>query len=95
MSSVLVADTGRFLSITFAQPHHRRTVYNRRRYDWSVRNETFGDTFHLYVYIMARGQKQLMGADENIYDSASSNDSKQQTPVTLLQQSDDIDYLVG
>ena len=44
---------------------------------------------------MARGQKQLMGADENIYDSASSNDSKQQTPVTLLQQSDDIDYLVG
>ena len=92
---VLVPDTGRFLSITFAQPHFRRPVYSRRRYDWSVRTETFGDTFHFFFYIMARGQKQLLGTDcdDNPYDETSNNSKEQQKPITFLQQSDNIDYL--
>lgn len=51
-------DSGRFISITFAQPHFRKPIYARPDlYDWGdLRTCTFGDTFHFYLYILTRGR---------------------------------------
>lgn len=48
VSKVLKKD-GRFLSITFAQPHFRKKLYQQF---WSnCTNETFGSGFHYYFYV--------------------------------------------
>ncbi|XP_015727265.1 EEF1A lysine methyltransferase 4 [Coturnix japonica] len=47
---------GRFLSITFAQPHFRIPHYAQEAFGWSLRHTACGDTFHYFVYIMCKGQ---------------------------------------
>ena len=47
---------GRFISITFAQPHFRKQLYCRSRYDWNyemvpVKSE---NSFEYFVYIMTK-----------------------------------------
>ena len=48
---------GRFISITFAQPHFRKIIYAREKYDWSIEQFTIGETFHYFVYVMTKGGK--------------------------------------
>ena len=55
--SRILTPGGRFISITFAQPHHRLPIYGRGEYDWDVRCDTFGETFHFFVYTMTKGIK--------------------------------------
>ncbi|XP_072200564.1 EEF1A lysine methyltransferase 4 [Excalfactoria chinensis] len=47
---------GRFLSITFAQPHFRAPHYAQEAFGWSLRHAACGDAFHYFVYIMCKGQ---------------------------------------
>ncbi|ESO10732.1 hypothetical protein HELRODRAFT_72557 [Helobdella robusta] len=55
--SALLRDGGRFISITFAQPHFRVPLYALSQYGWSVRYETIGDHFHYFCYVMTKGEK--------------------------------------
>ena len=55
-----MADGGRFISITFAQPHFRKRILCRAEYDWGdLRIDTFGDGFHFYFYVLTRGRPLL------------------------------------
>ena len=51
----ILTSGGRFISITFAQPRARIPIYGRDEYDWDVRYQTFGDTFHFFIYTMTKG----------------------------------------
>ena len=46
---------GRFLSLTFAQPHFRTPFYTKSKYSWSVDYQTFGTGFHYFCYVMTKG----------------------------------------
>lgn len=48
---------GRFLSLTFAQPHFRRRLYASHRYGWSVRHHHYGDGFHYFLYVLTKGEE--------------------------------------
>jgi len=56
ISRVLSFKSGRFLSLTFAQPHFRMPFYAKEKYQWSVDHETFGLGFHYHCFIMTKGQ---------------------------------------
>ncbi|KYO29604.1 endothelin-converting enzyme 2 [Alligator mississippiensis] len=47
---------GRFVSISFAQPHFRKPHYAQPAYGWSLRHETYGTAFHYFLYTMVKGQ---------------------------------------
>ncbi|XP_066295909.1 EEF1A lysine methyltransferase 4-like [Branchiostoma lanceolatum] len=46
---------GRFISISFAQPHFRTPLYANDAYGWSIRTDKFGDCFHFFFYTLERG----------------------------------------
>nr|XP_056705970.1 EEF1A lysine methyltransferase 4 [Euleptes europaea] len=48
---------GRFVSITFAQPHFRKRHYAQPAYGWSTRHVTYGSGFHYFLYIMRKGEE--------------------------------------
>ncbi|CAL8345422.1 unnamed protein product [Merluccius merluccius] len=48
---------GRFLSLTFAQPHFRKRLYARRAFGWSLAHHTYGDGFHFFFYVMTKGEE--------------------------------------
>ncbi|XP_063049025.1 EEF1A lysine methyltransferase 4 [Engraulis encrasicolus] len=48
---------GRFVSVTFAQPHFRKRLYARRQYGWSIRHHTYGHGFHYFLYVLTKGEE--------------------------------------
>ncbi|XP_042185529.1 EEF1A lysine methyltransferase 4 [Oncorhynchus tshawytscha] len=48
---------GRFLSVTFAQPHFRKRLYARHDYCWSVRTRSYGDGFQYFLYVLTKGEE--------------------------------------
>lgn len=48
---------GRFISITFAQPHFRKRHYAQPAYGWSVQHTTYGSGFHYFLYTMRKGEE--------------------------------------
>jgi hypothetical protein len=46
---------GRFVSISFGQPHFRRRLLLRLAYGWNLTWTPVGDSFHYYVYCMEKG----------------------------------------
>lgn len=57
-----------FLSITFAQPHFRKPIYAKEKYNWSIEEFRIGDMFHYFVYAMVKGG-ELSEADKNLSKS--------------------------
>ncbi|KAL8188122.1 UNVERIFIED_CONTAM: EEF1A lysine methyltransferase 4 [Gekko kuhli] len=47
---------GRFISVTFAQPHFRKRHYAQPAYGWSTRHVTYGSGFHYFLYVMQKGE---------------------------------------
>lgn len=45
-----------FISITFAQPHFRKPIYAKDKYNWSIEQFNIGETFHYFVYVMTKGR---------------------------------------
>uniref|UniRef100_A0A453B404 Methyltransferase domain-containing protein n=1 Tax=Aegilops tauschii subsp. strangulata TaxID=200361 RepID=A0A453B404_AEGTS len=45
---------GKFVSITFGQPHFRRRFFEAPEFTWSVEWNTFGDGFHYFFYILQK-----------------------------------------
>lgn len=58
ISRILNPDGGRFLSLTFSQPHFRIPVLAEPKYGWNVVKETFGEGFHYFLYTMTKGEEQ-------------------------------------
>ena len=92
----MLKSDGLFISITFTQPHFRKPVYAKTKYDWSIEQHTFGETFHFFFYIMRKGKTlsdndKKMGIkyeDKTLYGCGSNEE------ITYFSDSDDEDYLV-
>ena len=59
ISRVIKSKNGRFLSLTFAQPHFRTPFISKPKYSWGVECQTFGTGFHYFCYVMTKGRSQL------------------------------------
>jgi len=94
ISRLLKPNGGRFISISFAQPHFRVPLYVADpAYNWDVKVDTFGTGFHYFYYAMTRG---LDPSDDIIelrrqykrWAAESHN-------VVPVSDSDDEDFLLG
>lgn len=82
---------GRFISITFAQPHFRKRHYAQPIYGWSVCHVTYGNGFHYFLYVMRKGEKLSpsdLALGQSLYLRPSSP-----TPIHYLQDSDSENFL--
>ncbi|XP_022709153.1 endothelin-converting enzyme 2-like isoform X5 [Varroa jacobsoni] len=50
----LLRPGGRFVSVTFTQPHFRLKYYQHEEYKWKINYETFGEGFHYFFYVATR-----------------------------------------
>lgn len=48
---------GRFISVTFAQPHFRKRLYARAEYGWSIKHHHYGNSFHYFLYVLTKGEE--------------------------------------
>ncbi|KAK2191373.1 hypothetical protein NP493_53g06012 [Ridgeia piscesae] len=90
VSSVL-RPGGRFISITFAQPHFRKPLYAQRRWHWSLETRTFGDGFEYFVYVMVKGG-ELTTADVTMMSQRNRRHHRPVSPATI--DSDDENFLL-
>ncbi|XP_041030866.1 EEF1A lysine methyltransferase 4 isoform X1 [Carcharodon carcharias] len=81
---------GRFISITFAQPHFRKQLYAKRDYRWSIKHQTYGTDFHYHFYTMTKGEN-LSSGDQELEDKYLQRAEPKVT--AYLQISEDEDYL--
>uniref|UniRef100_H2Z6S3 EEF1A lysine methyltransferase 4 n=1 Tax=Ciona savignyi TaxID=51511 RepID=H2Z6S3_CIOSA len=56
---------GRFVSITFSQPHFRKKILARSKFNWDVQTFSIGDSgcFEYFLYVMTKG-KELSKEDK-------------------------------
>ena len=54
--------SGKFISITFSQPHFRRPLLARTMYSWSIDLTQLGTDFFFFLFTMEKG-KQLSESD--------------------------------
>lgn len=55
--SNILKDGGRFISVTFSQPHFRKPFLAKTEYNWSISLHTFGNSFHFFFYVMKKGKE--------------------------------------
>lgn len=53
----MLKPSGRFVSVTFAQPHFRKRLYARAEYGWSIQHHTYGQGFHYFLYVLTKGEE--------------------------------------
>ncbi|CAM6095579.1 unnamed protein product [Calypogeia fissa] len=53
----VLTPTGMFISIAFGQPHFRRPFFEAEGLTWSMKWETFGESFHYFFYTLRKGTK--------------------------------------
>ncbi|XP_025030650.1 EEF1A lysine methyltransferase 4-like [Python bivittatus] len=82
---------GRFISITFAQPHFRKRHYAQRAYNWSIRHTSYGSDFHYFLYVMKK-DGVLSSSDLALGQSLHRQPSPP-SPVCTLQEPDRENYL--
>lgn len=52
--SRVVKPGGRYIQITFGQPHFRRKILTKPEYGWDLQVTTIGECFHYFVYSMTK-----------------------------------------
>lgn len=60
ISQCLRFDHGRFISISFQQPHFRRPFLAKQKYQWSIEVHTISndnESFEYFVYVMTKGEQ--------------------------------------
>lgn len=93
MARLLLPSGGRFISITFAQPHFRVPLYVAdKQYGWDVSISTFGTGFEYFCYTMTCGQtpSDYHAKLRQNYDERKTK----QYPVVYLSDSDSEDFLL-
>ncbi|XP_067139077.1 EEF1A lysine methyltransferase 4-like [Centruroides vittatus] len=76
--SRVLKNGGRFVSITFAQPHFRGPLYNKSKFKWSFDKWELGNDFHYYFYVMTKGQsssKEIFTYTPPVYTEINSKTS--------------------
>ena len=84
---------GRFISITFTQPHFRKPLYARHEYNWSIKTLKFGKFFEYFYYVMTKGEV-LSKADVRLRQEYKEQ-SKQPLTRAYYSDSENEDYLLG
>ncbi|KAI9556384.1 hypothetical protein GHT06_018958 [Daphnia sinensis] len=88
--SNVLSSNGRFISITFAQPHFRKRLYAREQYGWNIRTETFGDGFHFFFYVMTKGER-LSEQDAQLQSTWTNHNLESQSTVARFQEDNNDD----
>jgi hypothetical protein len=60
ISQCLRSDYGRFISISFQQPHFRRPFLAKEKYQWSIQVHSISDgneSVEYFVYVMTKGEQ--------------------------------------
>ncbi|KAK9808887.1 hypothetical protein WJX72_005851 [[Myrmecia] bisecta] len=83
---------GCFVSITFAQPHFRRPFLLAPQFSWSMKYDTFGETFHYFVYTMEKGARTEADLLEN--QPGYTATAPHLTESMLHEHMDEEDYLL-
>jgi len=83
---------GRFISVTFAQPHFRIPMLALERLNWDVRTDVLGSHFHYFYFTMTKGQK-LSEHNSQMRDAYLRRKSKKYLIVSV-SDSEDEDYLL-
>ncbi|KAG8136251.1 hypothetical protein E2320_009214 [Naja naja] len=83
---------GRFISITFAQPHFRKRHYAQRAYNWSIQHISYGRDFHYFLYVMKKGGA-LSSSDLALGQSLHRHPSSPSPVCCPLQEPDCENYL--
>eukprot|EP01112_Ceratiomyxa_fruticulosa_P010058 TRINITY_DN2644_c0_g1_i2.p1 TRINITY_DN2644_c0_g1~~TRINITY_DN2644_c0_g1_i2.p1 ORF type:complete len:206 (+),score=38.36 TRINITY_DN2644_c0_g1_i2:634-1251(+) len=52
--SRVLKPNGKYIQITFGQPHFRKKLLEKPKYGWDLKTITIGDFFHYFVYIMTK-----------------------------------------
>lgn len=74
ISHCLQSDGGRFISISFQQPHFRRPFLAKQKYRWSIQVHSVADrseSVEYFVYVMTKGE-QLSDEDRALEEGKSS-----------------------
>ncbi|XP_035384531.1 EEF1A lysine methyltransferase 4 [Electrophorus electricus] len=73
---------GRFVSVTFALPHFRKSLYARAEYGWSIKHYHYGDSFHYFLYVLTKGEEL------NPEDAALERRMLTEAPPTVVMSQD-------
>ncbi|XP_054756592.2 EEF1A lysine methyltransferase 4-like [Lytechinus pictus] len=63
--SRVLKPAGRFLSLTFAQPHFRRPLLARSVFKWDIELVILGEQFHFFFFAMEKG-KEMSAKDKEL-----------------------------
>lgn len=87
ISRVLKKSGGKFISVTFAQPHFRLRFYAKEAFDWDVTFDVINkaDLFHFYSYVMVKGQ----ALDWTLVQKYTKLGCQRDESESLQEQSDD------
>jgi ubiquinone/menaquinone biosynthesis C-methylase UbiE len=47
---------GKYIYITFGQPHFRKPLMLKDKYGWTFQQETIGDCFHYFIYVLTKSK---------------------------------------
>jgi len=89
----LLKPGGRFISITFAQPHFRLPLYALPLYDWNTQTDIIGTNFHYFFYTMTKGQS-LSELDHEVRNKYELRKLERLSTVIPISDSEDEDYLL-
>jgi hypothetical protein len=102
ISQCLRSDSGRFISISFQQPHFRRPFLAKEKYQWSIQVHSVSEgnesVIEYFVYVMTKGEK--MSEEDRLLEEGKStkwywiNQQQNSTPIiTTYTDEDDDRYL--
>lgn len=95
--SGILSPGGKFISITFAQPHFRVPFYARakgERYGWDVNIRQFGEHFHFFFYVCEKGNlpnDRVLKLEENFINRrhASPHKNNEEKLIETVKSADE------
>jgi hypothetical protein len=98
ISQSLRSDYGRFISISFQQPHFRRPFLAKDKYQWSIQVHSVSDgneSIEYFVYVMTKGEQ--MSEEDRLLEEGKStkwywiNKQQNSTQITMNYVDEDND----
>lgn len=98
ISRCLRMESGRFISISFQQPHFRRPFLAKEKYQWSIEVHSVSggsESVEYFVYVMTKGEK--MSEEDRLLEQGKSakwywinkQDNSSQTTTMYAEQNDE------
>ncbi|XP_053213775.1 EEF1A lysine methyltransferase 4-like [Panonychus citri] len=87
--SRLLKPDGKFISLSFNQPHFRGKLYSNDKYDWRIKSiDTIGVNFHHYLYVIQKGLSQTESADYYVYQPPAITTIKSEETIEEREEND-------